>query len=1014
MKISYILDSVDSGTVVLPEFQRGYVWSRDQVKGLIQSLYQRFPVGGLLIWNTRADTTDLRGSSVSGAETVKLLLDGQQRVTSLYGVLRGRPPQFFEDPERAHAFTGLHFHLDLEEFAFHQPSKMAGDPLWISVTELMLQGPQNLTAAVGQLGQLDHDRLFLYVNRLQALHGIRDIDLHDENLSGEEMTVDVVVDIFNRVNSGGTKLSRGDLALARICAQRPAAREELRGAIARWQNAGFDFGLDWLLRCVNVVVTGEARFEALKNVSAEDFGVGLKKTEQAIDFVLNLLATRLGLDHDRVLMGRYGIPAMVRLVVEKGGSITDLQDQNNLLFWYIHQAAWGRYSGSTESVLDRDLAAIEEDGIEGLIREMELSRGSLVIRPDDFNTQTVGSRFYPILYMLTRVNDAQDLCSGLPLSAHLLGKGSRLEVHHIFPKGVLYGADFSRKEVNAVANFAFLTGDCNRKLGMRKPEDYFAEVDSKHVGALASQWITDDQALWDVDHYLGFLADRRVRLAEATNALLDGLREGSAPTEVAGSAGGEVEEPSIEDDLEGLSDWCASLGLARPDIPAEIVDTETGEALVYADAGWSEGMQVGRSQRIALVLERDEETEARLSELDYRFFTDIRGLRHYVEELLNLDLDGDGVIGAPEAEEPRPVGGPRTWYVNFGGSLGRQWEDARRYNFVSAGGGVWYSKPLLRISPGDRLLVYLPQSGYAGIATATRAAAPFADAIVDIAGEPTRIGELAMAGGYEHDTGDADPGEYVVSVDWEVVVDREDAFWSSGLFSNQATTVELSSEVERHAQTIEAVLDHFGADSAPDAAVPAAADDLLTEALTALGPPGERFSDAATHAPATPGLYAIYADVSVWSELGLTNPAEDRPLYVGKSDTNVLNRDVNDHFATGRTGWSTLRRSLAALLVDRLELVAQPRTLDNPSYFDKYGLEPEGDARLTEWMRQHLRLSIWPAPSGAEVAPIEATALAQLAPALNLERAQSPWRVEVRAARARMAAAAQSWSAGRS
>lgn len=87
MKIGFLLDSIDHGTVVLPEFQRGYVWSRDQVKGLIQSLYQRFPVGALLIWNTRADVTELRGSSASGSDNVKLLLDGQQRVTSLYGVV---------------------------------------------------------------------------------------------------------------------------------------------------------------------------------------------------------------------------------------------------------------------------------------------------------------------------------------------------------------------------------------------------------------------------------------------------------------------------------------------------------------------------------------------------------------------------------------------------------------------------------------------------------------------------------------------------------------------------------------------------------------------------------------------------------------------------------------------------------------------------------------------------------------------------------------------------------------
>lgn len=643
MKISFVLDSVDHGTVVLPEFQRGYVWSRDQVKGLIQSLYQRFPVGGILIWNTRADTTDLRGSEAASTDTIKLLLDGQQRVTSLYGVLRGKPPQFFEDPEREKAFTGLHFHLERETFEFYRRNTMAGDPLWVSVTDLMQRGPEEMTSAIGDIGG-DTNTMFRYVNRLQKLYGIRDIELHDENISGEDMTVDVVVDIFNRVNSGGTKLSKGDLALARICALRPEAREELRACIARWQAAGFTFSLDWFLRCVNVVVTGEAKFGALKNVSAEDFGVGLKKAEKAIDFVLNLLSTRLGLDHDRVLMGRYGIPALVSIVVDRGGSITDATEQNDLLYWYIHQAAWGRYSSSTESMLDRDLQAIEEGGIEGLIRELEYSRGTLVVRPEDFDTQTVGSRFYPILYMLTRVDDAQDLCSGMPLSSHLLGKGSRLEVHHIFPKAVLQAAGYTRKERNAVANFAFLTGDCNRKLGKRRAEEYFPEVASNHAGALDSQWIPLDPELWQIDRYRDFLAQRRQLLAQATNRLLDGLRSGGTSRADLESTGG-VTESEGDGEVEDLSGWCTSLGLAAPEIPAEIVDPQSGEPAAYADAAWHDGMQVGRSERVALVLDRDEEAEARLGELGYRFFTSRKGLHHYVEELLNVDLDGDGVVG---------------------------------------------------------------------------------------------------------------------------------------------------------------------------------------------------------------------------------------------------------------------------------------------------------------------------------------------------------------------------------
>ena len=121
MKISTILDHIDSGHMALPEFQRGYVWNRDQVRGLFGSLYRRHPVGGC--WSGRRSRRPAthRGDGPLAAGVVKLLLDGQQRMTSLYGAVRGKPPKFFDG--NAAAFTGLRFHLETETFAFYQPVK---------------------------------------------------------------------------------------------------------------------------------------------------------------------------------------------------------------------------------------------------------------------------------------------------------------------------------------------------------------------------------------------------------------------------------------------------------------------------------------------------------------------------------------------------------------------------------------------------------------------------------------------------------------------------------------------------------------------------------------------------------------------------------------------------------------------------------------------------------------------------------------------------------------------------
>jgi len=145
-KLTTILDKIDSGTMLLPEFQRGYVWNRDQVRGLMRSLYPGYPVGALLVWETETDPGSVRGTGQVGAGVKLLLLDGQQRITSLYGIVRGRPPAFFEGD--AAAFAGLRFNVEEQTFEFHPPAKMRDDPRWIDVTALFTNGLEPQIAAL--------------------------------------------------------------------------------------------------------------------------------------------------------------------------------------------------------------------------------------------------------------------------------------------------------------------------------------------------------------------------------------------------------------------------------------------------------------------------------------------------------------------------------------------------------------------------------------------------------------------------------------------------------------------------------------------------------------------------------------------------------------------------------------------------------------------------------------------------------------------------------------------------
>lgn len=642
LKIQTILDQIDLGAMALPEFQRGYVWNRDQVRGLMDSLCRKHPVGSLLVWVTHVESANARGDGALAPGSVKLLLDGQQRITSLYGIIRGKAPKFFDG--NAQAFTGLHFHLEDETFEFYAPLKMKENPLWINVTELMQIGVGGFIPRLVNLPEIQ-PKLTIYINRLNAIDTIKDIDLHIEEVTGEDKSIDVVVDIFNRVNSGGTKLSKGDLALAKICAEWPEARAEMKRRLNKWHKADFYFRLEWLLRNINAIVTGEALFSALKDIDMVTFQKGLQQAEKAVDTLLNLIAARLGLDHDRVLGGSAAFPLMSRYLVQRGGHLSDYRERDKLLYWYIHSFLWGRYAGSTESVLNQDLGLIEETegGLDRLIRQLRQNRGDLHLSPNDFMGWSQSARFYPLLYMLTRVWHARDWATGVELSNHLLGHLSRLELHHIFPKALLYKHGYSRAEVNAVANFTFLTQETNLLVSDRDPKEYLQEFMVKQPGPLESHWIPMDPSLWKIENYLDFLAARRELLAKAANDFLDGLFTGAisefkAPsavlerreqdvTHIPGSVGSEDEERLLRE----CNEWVISQGLPPGEYMYELADTATGMSLAVLDLAWPNGLQEGYSQPVALLMDEGREVEEAANYAGYRYFVDIDSFRAYVE-----------------------------------------------------------------------------------------------------------------------------------------------------------------------------------------------------------------------------------------------------------------------------------------------------------------------------------------------------------------------------------------------
>ncbi|MFI1240913.1 GmrSD restriction endonuclease domain-containing protein [Nocardia salmonicida] len=659
-RLSSLLDQIDSGAVLLPEFQRGYVWNRDQVRGLMRSLYLGYPVGGLLVWETGSEEIAVRGST-TGSGLRQLLLDGQQRITTLYGIMRGTAPSFFEGDEIA--FTGLHFDVERELFEFQVPGRDTA-PAWIDITELFAQGPMHY---LSRFPDESPETLALYLDRLNKVREVANREFNVETITGSDRTVDEVVDIFNRVNSGGTKLSKGDLALATLCAQWPQARGNLRDHLIRWDKDGYTFTLDWLLRNVIAVGNGRAHFDALGDLAPAEFEQALVDTTEQVDTFLDTVAGRLGLDHDRVLMGRYAIPVITRLLFLNGGRFDNDLHRDRVLYWYVHSALWGRFSGSTETFLQQDYDTLERGGIDALIGSLERLRGgSLDLCADDFAGATRGSRFYPLLYMLTRVDGSRDLGSGSELGIEQFGERTPVQVHYLFPKTLLRDAGYERNEINAIANFCFLSPGSEAEFGEREPADYFAEMERRNPGALASQWIPTDPSLWRVENYREFLRARRKLLSASADAFLEKLRTGKLhrPTLLTvGVAGVTVGDPAV-DQVNALVDDLIADGFGFPLLDSEVSDPVTGRELAVAEAFWPEGLQPGVGMPVVLVLEPSNADLTRFAQLGYAVFTSVDALRGYVDNLrveASGDTSVDGPVGDLAALADRL---PATWVGN--------------------------------------------------------------------------------------------------------------------------------------------------------------------------------------------------------------------------------------------------------------------------------------------------------------------------------------------------------------
>jgi hypothetical protein len=521
-KISEILTSIDNDEYTIPEFQRGYVWNSTQVKEFFRSLYLGYPSGSFLIWKTK-DPSKIRGEQKETNSIFHhLILDGQQRLTTIYTIFKGKTPEWYEGVSLR---TDLYFNITSEEFEYYMPKKMSNNSEWINVSNFLSNG--GVTSFISTFKtMIEEDRNYYMLNleTLNKLSAIADYGYYIKEITITEL--DKVVEIFNLVNKTGTTLNESDLALAIITSNWPEIKDRFRESIEEYRKYNYDLSFQFLTRCLNILTTGRGKYTSeISHVTKEEFEEAWKKLNKILPHLINVLRENAFIDSSEDYSSVYVLYVLVYYLSRKDLKFENTEDANKAIYWMFMALLWGRFSGSSEAYLEKDMNILKEtDSLTDLIQEMYLYRGTnLYLRPEDLALQGVRSRVYNIFYASVRAQGAKDWTNpALSLYSKSVGYNNKLQRHHIFPKAFLYqkyngNNSIHKAMINEIANIAFITQESNMEILARDPEEYLPKIDATQ---LRKQFVPIDDNLYKIDTYEQFLASRRELLCNGINSFL--------------------------------------------------------------------------------------------------------------------------------------------------------------------------------------------------------------------------------------------------------------------------------------------------------------------------------------------------------------------------------------------------------------------------------------------------------------------------------------------------------------
>ncbi len=534
--IKGLLGLIEAKDIAIPEIQRPFVWKNSQVRDLIDSLYKGYPTGYIILWKN--PNVKLKDGTMSSGK--KVIIDGQQRITALMTAVAARKvfnSEFKEcrvkiafDPFAALDY--IHGNSEAEIFAVQTPAHLKSKRWIPDIADIFSSSFSSWTFIpnyIAENPEMSGDNLQTVLNKLK---GIETTQIGVIELS-EKLDIDVVTDIFIRINSKGTPLSQGDFVMSKMAADEIHGGNTLRKVIdyfshlavvptyyefiknndksfaatpylsklawlANDKETVYDPGCDDVIRVAFMHKLKRAKLVNLVQLlTGRDFDTREFREEiiedtfkQMYDGVLNVISQHnftqfmiavksAGFISSKLVNSNMALDFAYTVHLLLQDSDVPVAERKRIVQkWYVLSVLTGRYSSSPESAFARDIRQITEQGIPAMLKSIEDATLSdnfwRVAVPQNLTMTSTNNPTY-LVYLAAQVyfNDVSILSANITVR-ELINLGG--DVHHVFPKQYLINNGYSKNLYNQDGNYAYLDRPVNESIGKKAPKEYFPEA----------------------------------------------------------------------------------------------------------------------------------------------------------------------------------------------------------------------------------------------------------------------------------------------------------------------------------------------------------------------------------------------------------------------------------------------------------------------------------------------------------------------------------------------------------